>query len=64
MAGNHRSPIRGNIFGAPTHEHRPITINGNMTACADCGAMIIVPPKQKPVPLTRYIPTDFNQGRK
>ena len=32
------------IYGAPTHEHRPKTVNGNMTACADCGVMIVVSP--------------------
>ena len=52
---------RVSIYGAPTHEHRPITINGNMTACADCGVIILVPPEPVyiigEVKLTEYQPS-------
>ena len=49
------------VFGAAQHEHRPITVNGNMTACADCGVIILVPPEPvfyvNPMTLTAYEPT-------
>lgn len=34
-----------NIYGAPTHEHRPVEVNGNMKACADCGLIIFEKPE-------------------
>lgn len=49
------------VFGAATHEHRRITVNGNMTACADCGVIILVPPEPVyfvgQMELTPYEPT-------
>ena len=44
------------VFGAATHSHRPITVNGNMTACADCGVIILIPPTPT-VGLTSFAPT-------
>lgn len=46
------------VFGGARHTHRPITVNRNMTACADCGVIIVVPPPvNTTMDLTNYRPS-------
>lgn len=50
------------IYGAPTHEHRPILVRPNMTACADCGVILLKPPPEpvyftEALKLTEYQPS-------
>lgn len=42
------------IYGAPTHEHRPVKVRDNMKACADCGLIIFEKPEVRLMDLTAY----------
>lgn len=45
---------RMSIYGAPTHEHRPVKVRDNMKACADCGLIIFEKPEVRLMDLTAY----------